>query len=443
MLRSPQTPSAKSILTLLINEITAIPGRIILVLDDYHLISAAEIDEALTFLLENLPPQLHMIITTRVDPQLPLARLRASGQLTELRGTELRFTSSEVSDFINGVMDLELSIEDLTALEIRTEGWIAGLQLAAISMQGHENTSSLVKSFTGSHRLVLDYLIEEVLERQPELVQNFLMKTAVLKRFTGSLCDALTGQNDGQTNLEMLDHANLFIVPLDEERHWYRYHHLFADLLRQRLHKSQPGDIPYLHHRASLWYGQNGFSDEAIEHALHSDDMERALSLVEEQVDLVWERGEHTKLWRWLAGLPAELVHSSPQLCIFRSWNMFTLGQQDKAERFLHTAEKALGVGVDLPSESPAIESAHSSDPVWNKIKGRAATVRAYLAFHRGDIEKTNTYSHQALEFLPEEDDSWRCTALVALGDAYNLVGDLSSARQFRSEALAASVTSI
>jgi LuxR family maltose regulon positive regulatory protein len=268
MLQSPQLPPTEAILTPLINEIAAIPDRILLVLDDYHLINAHQIHDALSFSLDNIPPQMHLVIATREDPYLPVYRLRAKGQLTELRATDLRFTSFEAAEFLNQVMDLNLSEQDIAALETRTEGWIAGLQLAAISMKGHKDTSALIKSFTGSHRYVLDYLMEEVLEQQPENVQTFLLQTAVLNRLTGSLCDALTGQGDGQSTLEYLEHANLFIVPQDNERHWYRYHHLFAELLRQRLRQTQPDWVPILLQLASVWYEENGFIDEAIEYAL-------------------------------------------------------------------------------------------------------------------------------------------------------------------------------
>ncbi len=237
-LQSPHPPPPESILTILTNEITTISGAFCLVLDDYHVIDAQLVDDALSFLLEHLPPQMHLVIATREDPNLPVARLRARGQLIEIRATDLRFSSTEAAEFLNQAMGLDLSAEDIAALEIRTEGWIAGLQLAAISMQGREDATSRIKSFTGSHRFVLDYLIEEVLDQQSENVQNFLLQTAVLDRLTGSLCDALTNQDNGQEILEMLDRANLFIVPLDDQRRWYRYHHLFADLLRQRLRQS-------------------------------------------------------------------------------------------------------------------------------------------------------------------------------------------------------------
>ncbi len=258
MLQSPQPPPTESILTALLNEITTIPDNFVLVLDDYHVIDAKPVDNALTFLLEHLPPQMHLVIATREDPHLPLARLRARGQLTELRVADLRFTPAEAAEFLNQVMGLNLSAEDIAALETRTEGWIAGLQLAAISMQGHEDATSFIKSFTGSHHFVLDYLVEEVLQQQSESVQTFLLRTSILDRLCGPLCDAvlLDPSASGQETLEYLEHANLFIVPLDNERRWYRYHHLFADLLRQRLQQSassgnEEGGVAEYHIRAS------------------------------------------------------------------------------------------------------------------------------------------------------------------------------------------------
>jgi LuxR family maltose regulon positive regulatory protein len=259
---APQPPPSEAVLTSLINEVAAIPDRVILILDDYHTIESSPVDDALSFLLEHLPPWMHVAIATREDPHLPLARLRGRGQMTELRATDLRFSSSEAAAFLNQLMGLDLSGEDITALETRTEGWVAGLQLAAISMQGHKDTTGLIKAFSDSHRFVLDYLVEEVLEMQPESVQSFLPQTALLDRLTGSLCDVLTGREDGQQTLEMLERANLFIVPLDAERRWYRYHHLFADLLRPRLRQTQPGQVSTLHGRASVWYEQNGFIDK-------------------------------------------------------------------------------------------------------------------------------------------------------------------------------------
>jgi LuxR family maltose regulon positive regulatory protein len=315
-LQSPQPPPVEGILTALINEIATISTRIILVLDDCHLIETQPIHDALAFLLRRMPPQLHLVIATRVDPPLSLARLRVRGQLTELRATDLRFSSSEVAEFLNQVMGLGLAADDIAALEARTEGWIAGLQLAAISMRDLDDATSFIQSFTGSNRLVLDYLIEEVLNQQSADVQDFLLHTAILDRMTGSLCDVLTGQESSQETLETLDRANLFVVPLDKERRWYRYHHLFADLLCRRLRLSQPDHLKTLQRRASKWYEENGFTDEAIEHALHAGDYERTTRLIGEHGDTIWQRGEHARLQRWLTQVPTELLFSKPDLCI-------------------------------------------------------------------------------------------------------------------------------
>jgi LuxR family transcriptional regulator, maltose regulon positive regulatory protein len=267
LLHSPQPPSPESILTILVNEIAASQDDFVLVLDDYHEIEAKAIDDILTFLVEHLPPQMHLIITTREDPPIPLARLRARGQLTELRAADLRFTPAEAASFLNQVMGLNLSAEDVAALEARNEGWIAGLQLAALALQrGQADTAVFMQSFTGSHRFVMDYLVEEVLHQQPEAIQAFLLRTSVLNRLCGPLCDAVVREpaTPGQETLEFLERANLFLVPLDNERCWYRYHHLFADLLRQRLQQHvEPGEegaqeIAEYHIRASQWFEENG-----------------------------------------------------------------------------------------------------------------------------------------------------------------------------------------
>jgi LuxR family maltose regulon positive regulatory protein len=453
MLQSPQPPPTEAILTVLINEIAAIPDRVVLVLDDYHLIESSPVDDALTFLLEHLSVNMHLVIATRDDPQLPLARLRARGQLTELRAADLRFSSSEAVEFLNQVMGLDLSVEDIAALETRTEGWIAGLQLAAlalqgtISMQGREDGASLIKSFTGSHRFVLDYLIEEVLEQQSESVQTFLLQTAVLNRLNGSLCDAVrfgyskspTGQEDGQATLEMLERANLFIVPLDEERRWYRYHHLFADLLRQRLHQTQPERLPILHRRASEWYEQNGFIDEAIDHALRGEYFERAAYLIEDQfgASLInrYERGDQTILRRWLAELPEEFVFSKPHLCTLHAWNLFTSGQLDAADWSLQAAEKMLDPNTDQELVA-SLDKDQLSDTNRMILVGRIAAIRSFLASYSGDIPRTIRYARQALEYLPEQELDWRSAALITLGDAYASQGQMVAAHEARSEAL-------
>lgn len=429
MLQAPQPPSLEDLITLLINQLAKLNFKFVLILDDYHLITSDTIDKTLSYLLEHLPNQLHLVISSRVDPQLPLARMRAGNQLNELRATDLRFSSPEALAFLNHTMELELTQEDFAAIETRTEGWIAGLQLAAISLQGSQDRSMLIKSFTGSHRLVLDYLIEEVLDQQADYLQNFLIQTSILNRLSGDLCSALTGQENSQQILKNLDRSNLFIVPLDPERRWFRYHHLFGDLLRQRLKSTQPETLVTLHKRACEWFSQAGLPDEAIYHALQSNDLDQAVSMIEEQADLTWEQGQHPRLWQWLKKLPENVLEERPDLCIYQAWKQFTVGEQESAEQTLKLAESALEPG------SAHNEHVQFSGLSKQRILGRAAVVRAYMAFHRGDIAGTNAFSRQALEILDRSDRSWRSTALVALGDAYNISGDLTSAYNVRLEA--------
>ncbi|MDQ3905670.1 MAG: helix-turn-helix transcriptional regulator, partial [Actinomycetota bacterium] len=280
-LQAPQPPPTEVTLTALLNDISSVPNEFALVLDDYHVLDAKPVDDALTFLLEHLPPRMHLVITTREDPQLPLARLRARGQLTELRAADLRFTAAEAAAFLTEVMGLSLAAADITTLEDRTEGWIAGLQLAALSMRGREDIPGFIRAFAGDHRYVVDYLVEEVLERQPEGVRSFLLQTAMLDRLHGPLCDAVTSQEDGQARLEALHRGNFFVVPLDDQRHWYRYHHLFADVLAAQLRVEQPDLVTTLHRRASAWYEQHGSSADAICHAMAAKDFRRAADLLE------------------------------------------------------------------------------------------------------------------------------------------------------------------
>src|SRR5579885_2875005 len=316
LLQSPQPPPPEAMLTALLNEITTIPDHFVLVLDDYHAIDTKPVDQALAYLIDHLPPHMHLVIATREDPHLPLARLRARAQLTELRAIDLRFTPSEAAAFLNQMMGLTLSAEDIAALERRTEGWIAGLQLAALSLQGQEDATSLIASFTGSHHFVLDYLMEEVLGQQSERVQTFLLHTSILNRMSGSLCDAvvLDSTMSGQATLEYLERANLFIIPLDNERRWYRYHHLFADLLRLRLHQSissspalAQSQVNELHLHASAWYEDQGLTMEAFHHAAAANDVERAERLIEEKEIPRHFRGAVTPLLNWLKSLPTSV----------------------------------------------------------------------------------------------------------------------------------------
>jgi LuxR family maltose regulon positive regulatory protein len=305
VLQSSPPPPIESVMTILLNEITTIPDNFILVLDDYHMLDSKPIDTALTFLVDHQPPQMHLAITTREDPNLPLPRLRVRGQLTELRAADLRFTPVEAAEFLNKTMGLNISLENISVLETRTEGWIASLQLAALSMQGHQDISGFIQAFAGANRYIVDYLVEEVLKRQPESIRNFLLQTSILDRMNGSLCDAVIGnQSDAQSGakarLETLQRGNFFLIPLDDKHHWYRYHHLFAEVLHMHLMTEQPEQITVLHKRASEWYEQNGSMADSIRHALAGGDFERAADLIERAVPEMRQTRQEFTLLGWL-----------------------------------------------------------------------------------------------------------------------------------------------
>jgi len=423
-LGSPQSPTAESTLTALLNEIATLPDKFSLILDDYHAIEAKPIDLALTFLLEHLPPQMHLIIITREDPQLPLARLRASGQLKELRITDLRFTPLEAAEFLNHVMGLNLSAEDVDALETRTEGWIAGLQLAGISMQGLQDTTSFIKSFTGSHHFVMDYLVEEVFQQQPESVQTFLLRTSILSRMCGPLCDAvlLSPTSSGQETLEYLERANLFIIPLDNERRWYRYHHLFADLLRQRLQQSAHPSTAELHIRASAWYEDNGEEIEAFHHATAANDYERAERLIEGKGMPLHFRGAVAPVLNWLESLPTSVLDARPSLWTAFASTLSVTGQTTRVEPALQSAESAL-------------EGAEQDDKTRDLI-GRIAAIRATVAATQNQVETIITQSRRALAYLHPNNLAFRTSTAWKLGFAYQLGGNRTAARQAYTEVI-------
>jgi LuxR family maltose regulon positive regulatory protein len=438
VLQAPQPPLIESILTVLLNEITALPDNFVLVLDDYHVIDSKPVDHALTFLLEHLPPEMHLVIATREDPDLPLARLRAHGQLTEIRVTDLRFTHSEAADFLNQVMGLTLSAEDVAALETRTEGWIAGLQLAAISMQGHQDTASFIQSFTGSHQFVMDYLVEEVLQQQSESVQTFLLRTSILDRLCGPLCDAvlLDPSTSGRETLEYLERANLFIVPLDNERRWYRYHHLFADLLRQRLQQSiasSNGDaengVNELHIRASQWYEDHDLDIEAFQHAAAANDIERAERLIDGKGIPLHFSGGVTPILEWLESLPTAVLNAKPSLWWRHAALLLINGQTIGVGEKLQAAEAAL---------SAVLQGTEPDDKNRNLI-GQIATARATLALTRYDIEAMLAQSRRALEYLSPGDLFDRAAANWVLGYARLLQGERAAARQALTEAISLS----
>ena len=446
-LQSPQPPSAQSILTTLINEIAALPAPFIFVLDDYHVIDAAPIDDALAFLLEHLPAQMHLVIASREDPQLPLARYRVRGQLTEVRANELLFSLGEAAEFLNQVMGLALSTEDIASLETRTEGWIAGLQLAALSMQGQKDPGSVINSFSGRHHFVLDYLVEEVVQQQSEGVQAFLLQTSILDRLCGPLCDAVCsiatagGANaptvplgatvSGQETLETLEQSNLFLIPLDNERRWYRYHHLFADLLRQRLHQvsntamaqEEGPSVAELHIRASAWYEDNGLEIEAFEHAVAAKDIERAERLIESAEAPLYFRGAGSYVLKWLETMSEDELNAKPSLWVMYASTLLLVGQHTAVEQKLQAAEAAL--------------QATESDEGTTDLIGRIACIRATLAVIQNDAETIIAESLRAQEFLHPDNVTFRTIATWTSGNAYQLKGDRAAAGRAYTETIA------
>lgn len=428
-LQSPQPPPSETILTILFNEIHTIPDNFILVLDDYHLIDSQPVDQILTFLLDHLPLQMHLVIATREDPHLPLARYRARGQLTELRADDLRFTSFEAAEFLNRVMGLTLSTEDISALETRTEGWIAGLQLAALSMQNRQDTASFIQSFAGSHRFVLDYLVEEVLQRQPEQVRSFLLQTAILDHLCGPLCDAITDQENGKAMLETLERGNLFVIPLDDQRQWYRYHHLFAEVLRTFLDETNSQQTPTLHRRASIWFEQNDLPAEAIRHALAAKDLERAANLIE-QVWLEMDISYQSPTWLvWAKALPEEIIHARPVLCVGYAWALLAIGEIEASEVRLRDAERWLN-RADKLSDISSANMVVVDKAEFRSLPASIAAARAYRALALEDIPATKMYASQALALVPDDEFIHRTQATALLGMAEYAEGNLPAAEQ-------------
>jgi len=412
-LQSPQPLQIETILTTLLNEISTIPENFLLVLDDYHSIDSQPVDQSLAFLIEHQPPQMHLLIATREDPDLPLARLRARGQLTELRLADLRFTSAEAAEFLNQRMGLNLSAEDVTALETRTEGWIAGLQLAAISMQAHQDAAGFIQSFTGSHRFVMDYLLEEVLHQQPERFQAFLLRTSILDRMCGPLCDAvlLDPSIPSQATLEYLERANLFIVPQDNERRWYRYHQLFGDLLRKRLGQSlTPAGIAELHIHASQWYENNDLMLEAFKHAAAANDVDRAGRLMESTKMPIHLRGTATAILDWLESLSKTVLDVRPTLWWMQAAMLLVIGQVTGVEEKLQATEAALALAA-LPGAG--------LDETTRDLIGRIAAARANVAQAQAQIETILVQGQRALEYLHPDNLAERSMAVRSMGFAY------------------------
>ena len=437
LLESGRTLPAEAVLVSLVNDLDELAGPTVLALDDYHVIDAPDIHESVTFLLGHLPPQVTVAITTRADPPLPLARLRGRGELLELRAADLRFTAGEADAFLNDVMGLDLDPAHVAALEHRTEGWAAGLQLAALSARGHTaagdaaGVAGFVDAFTGSHRFVLDYLVEEVLNSQPEDVRGFLLDTSVLPQLTGPLCDALTGRDDGRQRLEILERENLFVVPLDDQRQWYRYHHLFADALRARLLAQYPDRVPGLHRAASRWHAEHGVLADAVEHAIAGDDPDRAAGLVELALPGIRKHRRDRTLREWLRALPGDVVRERPLLAAFLAWARLSEGDLDGAQVWLDAAERALqpGRSADIPAIPGSLATAaRARDEELRILPATIALYRASVAQARGDVDGTVAHARRALELAGPDDHLTRGGAAGFLGLAAWAAGDPGTA---------------
>jgi len=419
MLGAPQPPP-ETLLAALINDLAATAHPIVLVLDDYHVIHTLPIHQQLAFLLKHQPAQLHLVLCTREDPPLPLSRLRARGQVNEIRQADLVFTAEEATAFLQQTMSLSLPPDDVGVLQARTEGWIVGLQLAALSLRSSEDMHAFVQSFNGSHRYVLDYLMDEVLQAQPEEVQDFLLHTAVLDRLSAPLCDAVASRQDSEHLLQWLDHANLFVVPLDASRQWYRYHRLFADLLRHRLAHQGAVEVPVLHQRASQWYAAHHFPADAVRHALAAEDWERAAELIYGQCSVLLSRGEVATLLRWVGSLPEEVVRARAQLSYEYSWALILSGQNEAAESYLQVAERAA--------------------PDDLALQGKIAVSRGQIALRWGDVPSAIEWSRCALPLLPDDDVNTRSVLGTTLGMSHWYLGQLQEAREALTEACAAAL---
>ena len=436
LLEPPRPAETEIVLTALLNALAERSGDVILFLEDYHLITAQAVHDGVAFLLTHLPPHIHLVLATRGDPPLPLARLRGRGLVTELRTTDLRFTLEEATTFLTEVMGLPLTGEDIGILEQRTEGWIAGMQLAALSLQGRsaDEVAAFIAAFTGSHRHVVDYLTDEVLARCPEGVQDFLLRTSVLDRMSASLCTALmeeeataSGLQANQQLLEELERSNLFVIPLDDRREWYRYHHLFADAMRHRLWQRHRDDVSSLHERAAAWFEKHGDLDEAIEHALQAGTFERAARLIERTVPALHARGARQTLDAWLAALPRQAAQARPRLAIMSAWMALDDGAVARAESCLQTAERSM---------EEHLASTRAPSASRRNLEGEIAAARAFASTIHGDPTETIALAEQALARLDRDNAVMRAIVAMALGRAYLGQRELGRAARVFSEAL-------
>jgi LuxR family transcriptional regulator, maltose regulon positive regulatory protein len=430
LLVSSSVPTER-VLTTLLNELAAVPGEVWLVLDDYHLVDNHEVHEGVTFLLEHLPAHVHLVISTRADPDLPMARLRVRGELVEIRAADLRFTPDEADAYLNVATGLDLAAEDVAVLENRTEGWIAALQLAALSLRGREDVSGFISRFAGDDRYIVDYLIEEVLRHQGDALRAFLLQSALLDRLTGPLCDAVTGRKDGSAMLVALERANLFIVPLDDRREWYRYHHLFADVLRARMLSEQPEQVSQLHQRASQWFERHDLTEEAIRHSLAARDFERAAQLIELAMPAIRRDRQNALMYGWLSALPANIVRRSPVLSVFYGDMLLHSGDLDAVGPRLDDAEHALAAVPD--GETPPWADTQE----LRTLPATIAIYRASLAQARGDAASTAEHARRALNLAGPDDHLARGGAAGFLGLAAWAEGNVPSALEMFAQAVA------
>jgi len=427
LLQSTQSPPIEYTITNIINEMSDINEDFSIVLDDYHVIEGQSIHDTINFLINNLPPQAHLVIASRIDPSIPLASLRAQNQMVEIRTKDLRFMFDETNDFLNTIMNLGISDDEIKALESRTEGWIASLQLAAISMQGREDISRYISEFSGSSRYVMDYFIEEMLLRQEASVKSFLLETSILNYFTSSLCDTVTGKDDSQEMLARIEAANLFLIPLDDERKWYRYHHLFTDLLRSQLLHTQQGRINELQLKASQWFEREGMVDEAIYHAFNAKDFERAADLAESVAFSKLLKSQCLMILDWLEKLTESLVESRPWLCLSGALASQYTGQYEAVESFIQSAEQTMsGVEKNQPSKS---------FPDHSKIRSYIKTIDSTRSLIEGNTNRTIELGHEALQNLPVDDLAARSSVLKDIGVSYWTIGDMLVSRRYLEEA--------
>jgi LuxR family maltose regulon positive regulatory protein len=425
-LQLPELPPMEALVTALINGVNAFPQDFALALDDCHAITDPGIHAALAYLLDYLPPKMHLVLLTRADPPIHLAKLRVRGDMLELRTDDLRFSSEEATLFLNDLMDLKLSGENINALSQRTEGWIVGLQMAALSMQGKKDATDFIRAFTGSHRYILDFLSEEVLSHQPEPVQKFLLQTSVLNRLSGPLCDAVLGemQNSAQLLVE-LERKNLFLIPLDDERQWYRYHHLFSDLLFQYLKQTEPTKINVLYERAATWLKENGYLENAVGYALKAQNYDLATRLMLQIKNSLWNRGEVHMLLNWFNTLPEDLVRSQPELCIAYAGCLVLLGYFDATEKWLQSVEA--GLDPMTASELPAV--------IWRQ---KVLIYRSVNARYHGDYVAAIALGQSGLDKTPSTQVRDRGSALLFLGQAHFYAGNTDIAEQVFNDAVQA-----